>query len=286
MTPANSLRQVLKLCLLPYGVITRDRRPGVTILGYHRVAGRTTTQLDLPHPLFEWQMAYLRRERTVVNLDDVAATAGVGAKARDAVVITFDDGYGDVYDHAFPILRRYRLPATIYLATAFIEEGRPFPVEASGSTGGLARPLTWDQVRTMQRSGLITIGAHTHTHADLSALGVAGVAREVEESNRLIALRVGVPPIHFAYPWGRTSAASRTVVSRTYRTAAVGGTRKNPYASLDLSALRRVPVQRSDGRVFFKLKVESYLQGEDWVRTRADRRRRLWPDTSPVDGTR
>jgi len=271
---ADLALRLTKVALLPYGWVARERRPGVTILVYHRVGGGTAAQLDLPTELFEWQLRYLKEHCAVVALDGVVDIArGRRALSDDSVAITFDDGFEEVYHHAFPLLRRYELPATVYLTTAAVEHHQPFGVLARGESRR-GRPLTWAQAAEMVASGLITIGAHTHTHLDLSSLSEAEIEREIADSNQLITARLGLAPLHFAYPWGHTSEAARRVVGRVYQTAAVGGSRKNPYATIDLTSLLRVPIQRSDARWFFRLKLGSYLLGEEWMRAIGDARRR------------
>lgn len=270
MRTADLPLQLAKLALLPYGAVARERRPGVTILVYHRVGGGSGRQIDLPLDLFEWQMRYLRERCHVVALGDVVGIAEEGKSfPHDVVVITFDDGYGDVFRNAFPILRHYGLPSTVYLATAYVESGCLFPFEAALAQVRRGRSLTWDEAGEMQASGLVTFGAHTHTHPDLGSLTGAEIAEEIERGNDLIARRLGRPPLHFAYPWGRASVRAAAAVRRAYRTAVLGGTRTNPYGAIDLLALRRVPIQRSDARFFFRLKLDSYLVGEEWFRGRS-----------------
>jgi peptidoglycan/xylan/chitin deacetylase (PgdA/CDA1 family) len=273
MVARDLLEQLVKVSLLPLGALRRDRRPGVTVLGYHRVAGGSARPIDLPAGLFAWQVDYLRAHYRVVSLDEVVTIAREGkAYPDDVVALTFDDGYEDIYYHALPILRRHRVPATVYLATAYIDSGRPFPFEAALRSPQQGRSLSWAQAREMQESGLITFGAHTHTHADLTALSPRRIGEEIAAANALIAARLGAPPVHFSYPWGRRSAAARAMVDAVYRTAAVGGTRKNPYGDIDLGALQRVPIQRSDGRGLFRLKLRSYLSAEEWFRGTGVRR--------------
>jgi peptidoglycan/xylan/chitin deacetylase (PgdA/CDA1 family) len=260
--------QAVKLALLSYGAVARDRRPGIIVLVYHRVGGTSDRQIDLPVELFDWQMRYLRERYRVISLDQAVAIAEESRAPREeTVAITFDDGYEDIHRNAFPILRKYALPATIYLATAYIENGQHFPFEARLAQEKRGRPLTWAQAAEMAASGLVTFGSHTHTHADLSILTVSKVLREVERSNALITERISRPPAHFSYPWGKWSPGARQVVRESYRTVAIGGTRVNPYGGIDLHALRRVPIQRSDGRFFFRLKLGSYLVGEEWFRS-------------------
>ncbi|HEV8339857.1 MAG TPA: polysaccharide deacetylase family protein [bacterium] len=282
MIARDLLEQLVKCCLLPVGALRRDKRPGVMVLGYHRVAGGSARPIDLPADLFAWQVAYLHAHYRLVSLDEVVRVAREGrAYPDDLVALTFDDGYEEVYLHAFPILLRYRVPATVYLATAAVEEGRPFPFEAALPPQLQGRPLSWAQAREMKRSGLITFGAHTHTHVDLTSLPLRLAEEEIRRANALIAERLGAPPAHFSYPWGLFSGETRALVDRNYSTAVIGGTRKNRFGAIDLGALQRVPIQRSDGRALFRLKLSGYLFAEEWLRGGAGPVRSAGPEAVP-----
>ncbi len=282
------LRQVVKLAVLPYGLIWRDRRPGAVILVYHRVGGGTRTEIDLALDLFARQMAYLRRHCQVSSLDAVVEEfrqGRLGERSSDLVVVSFDDGVREVYDHAFPVLRDQAIPVTLYLATQYLEAARPFPFRgypASGRQG--AQPLSWDQVGRMMESGLVTLGSHTHTHRDLSRLSPAAVEEELEHADGLIRRRLGVTPAHFAYPWGRPAAAAHDLIAARYRSVALGGTGRNPFTRFDPAALVRCPIQRSDGYWLFPLKLRSYLDGEEWFRRAAHlgEREREAPGAEPA----
>ncbi len=268
----NLAASLVKLGVLPHGVVFRERRPGVVILIYHRVGGGTRSDIDLPLAVFERQMAFLRQHCAISSMDAlldevVSGTLRTSTVSPDRVVVTFDDGVEEVYTQAFPVLRRYGISATVYLATRFIEEQRPFrfPGYLGESSDG-ARPLTWAQVRAMVASGLVTVGAHTHTHADLTRLTLTAVEEELEQSKRLIERRLGVSVAHFAYPWGAESTAVKRLVARRFRTAVLGGSGKNVLPIVDPLALRRRPVQQSDGFFFFRLKLASFLDGEEHIR--------------------
>ncbi len=106
----------------------RRRGEGAAILSYHRVlrAGDAypRRQMAVSADLFDAQMAYVARAYRVVSLGDVPALLASGSPIPPrTVAITFDDGYADNYDVAFPALRRYGLPATVFLATDFIGTG-------------------------------------------------------------------------------------------------------------------------------------------------------------------
>jgi peptidoglycan/xylan/chitin deacetylase (PgdA/CDA1 family) len=119
----------------------------------------------------------------------------------------------------------------------------------------------------MQESGLITLGAHTHTHPDLRQLVTSQVEEEIGISNELIERNSGVRPQHFAYPKGYWAANAEPVIKGSYETATLGA--GPPVDSrMDRYRLSRVPVQRSDGLFFFKRKIVGGMRLEEWTRSR------------------
>ena len=95
----------------------------------------------------------------------------------------------------------------------------------------------------------------------------AQVAEELETSDGLIEQRIGVVPRHFAYPWGYWSATAETLVVERYATAALASV-GSITMDTDPFRLPRLPIQYSDGVVFFKQKVRSGLRAEEWARQR------------------
>lgn len=106
--------------LFPY--VSRRRLPNFQILTFHRL----TSQPDpffpgLPVEIFANQVEFLARHYTLADLAGLIRQLDNGrAIPKNAVVLTFDDGYRDNYEFAFPILQRYQIPATIFLTTAFV----------------------------------------------------------------------------------------------------------------------------------------------------------------------
>jgi peptidoglycan/xylan/chitin deacetylase (PgdA/CDA1 family) len=182
------------------------------------------------------------------------------------VVVTFDDGTPDFVEEALPILVRHRVPATLYLATDFVERGRPFP--------GSGAPLSWSALADAVSTGLVTVGSHTHTHALLDRVPATEVDGELDRSIGLIGERLGVECRHFAYPkaLAPTPAADRAVRAR-FASAALAGTRANIYGRTDPYRLARSPVQVDDGLGFFARKVDGGMRMEDDLRRLVNRRR-------------
>lgn len=97
-------------------------RRGVRILMYHRFGPRGTFRRVDP-AVFDRQLAYLRRHFVPGRLSDVVARlrSGLPIEPR-TVVVTVDDGYGDFAEYAYPLLERYRVPATLFLVSEFVEQ--------------------------------------------------------------------------------------------------------------------------------------------------------------------
>lgn len=267
----------MKLGVLPVGLAFRERRPGVVILIYHRVGTGNRSEGDLARRVFARHMAYLRTHYQLGSIDAVERAESQPGGA-DTVIVTFDDGAQNIYEHAFPILYEHKIPATIYVTTKYVEERRPFDFGEYGRGVPNTMPLSWGQIGDMVGSGLITIGAHSHTHPDLTRLSAQAIHGELERSRQLIADRLGTMPRHFAYPWARWTERVREIVGQYFFTAAAAGGGKNLPGAFDPLALRRRPVQRTDGDWLFRLKLASYLDGEEYVRNLADRWRRFARD--------
>jgi len=100
------------------------RRSAFPILKYHRVNDEGDPFFpSVSTELFEQQMAVIARVYTVLPLEELTDRMARSAVPRNALAITFDDGYRDNLTHAAPVLARYGLPATIFLATGFIGTG-------------------------------------------------------------------------------------------------------------------------------------------------------------------
>lgn len=246
----------VRWAVLPYHVLRRDRRPGVIVLAYHRIGGGTPAETDLPAELFERQIRYLKRRFRVAALDELPRLRGSGGGA-DAVVVTFDDGFVETYAVAYPLIRRHQIPVTVYLPAAYIEAQRPFDFGVFATMEPRPMPMTWEQAREMAASGLVTIGAHTNTHADFSITPAPEARREMEACDALIERRLGARPRHFAYPWGRWSADTQALAAARYRTIALTMPGKNAYETLDCARLYRLPVIQSDGFWRFLVRVRS-----------------------------
>lgn len=231
-----------------------SRRPGrgASLLIYHRVGGGSPDERDVMTSRFVEQLDVLRRH-DVVSLDEALDRAEAGDDSP-VVVLTFDDGFADVYENAWPHLRARELAFTLYLASGMIGSVMSW----DGSTARSSGPaLSWDQVREMSASGLCTLGNHTDTHVRPALLD----AGELDRCQDAVFAHTGVRPRHFAFPWGVAVPAMRRELADRFRSSVTGEVgRVLPGA--DRLALPRIPVRASDPTAFFAAKLSGALVPE------------------------
>ena len=230
--------------------------PGPRMLIYHQIGAGTDRQMDLPIEMFRGHVKWLLDHGRIVGFGDALSGAD-DPDSSSTYVLTFDDGYADFYENAFPLLADRGIPFTLYLTTGHIETGK---VLHPGD-----RPLSWDQVNEMLETGLVTLGAHTHTHPDLRGMAIDRIEDEIGQSNQLIELRTGQEPRHFAYPKGYWDEKADKVVRGEYDTAVLGAGAPVSQAT-DPFMIGRVPVQQSDGHFFFTRKMARGMRLEERVR--------------------
>jgi len=241
---------------------------GITVLIYHRVGGGSDSEVDLQPSLFAQQLRVLRGSCRLLTLDDAVAElqCPAPAQALPGVVLTFDDGTADFCDIAVPLLVEHGVPATLYVATQFVDDGTEFPWGAP--------PTSWAALRDAMSTGFITVGSHTHSHWLLDRLDAAAVEADLDRSIDLIGEHLGAAPAHFAYPKAMPGSPSAEVaVRRRFRSAALASNRVNRPGNTDLHRLSRTPVQCRDGIEFFTAKAHGGLRLEGELRSIAARLR-------------
>ena len=132
------------------------------------------------------------------------------------VVLTFDDGFCDVFDHALPLLRQYRLRSVLFLVSDLLGKFNEWQL----MKGDVEEPLMdAAQVREWLSSGQ-QIGSHTKTHPRLTQIPPATAREEIFGSKKALEDRFGIPIDNFCYPYGEWNEAVRDlVIEAGYKTA-------------------------------------------------------------------
>jgi peptidoglycan/xylan/chitin deacetylase (PgdA/CDA1 family) len=188
---------------------------GVSILIYHSVSqdgpGFITDSVAGP----EKHLRFIKgRGLRTVFASEVPAL--LAAREGNAVCVTFDDGYRDNYLHAFPLLKRYGVKATLFLITDLVGGSR-------SDRFGTVRPMLGEaEIREMLASGLVELMPHSKTHLHLDTLSLEEAEREIAESKEAVEKITGKPSTIFAYPYGDFNPETVGIVKKLGFSAALG----------------------------------------------------------------
>lgn len=171
------------------------------VLLYHHVDDNTPKSTSVTPAQFEAHMAYVHENFIVKPLDEVITALRNHTPLPDkTVVITFDDGYDNIYKNAHPILRKYGMPYTIFINPDVI--------------GKQGNQLTWNEVSAMQKEG-VSFANHTLDHLHMlnklpnesQAGWLERVWQNVEQAEADIAKHTGQSLRYLAYPFGEYNQA-------------------------------------------------------------------------------
>ncbi|MCW7539775.1 polysaccharide deacetylase family protein [Aquabacterium sp. A7-Y] len=227
-----------------------DHYQTVPILCYHRF-GTGGGKMAVSTANFAAQLDWLaRNDYHVIRLEQlVAYLEGRQQLPKRSVVLTIDDGFESVHRHAWPLLRRYGFPATLFVYSDFIGGGEA---------------LDWDQLKELSDSGLIDIQAHSKTHRNLldRLPGQSEVAyremlkQEAQAPRELLERRLKTRVKHYAYPYGDANeAVLETLTRQRYELAVTVNPGGNAFFAQPLM-LRRSMIYRDDDLEAFKAKLQ------------------------------
>ncbi len=222
------------------------------VLMYHHVgaaADGVRATLSITPKQFSTQVSWLKDHGyTGICARDWLAWCREGARLPSKpVLITFDDAYADIAEHALPVIERAGFGCTVYVVTGHIGG-------TNNWDGDVYRvPLmTAEQIRTWAVRGM-EFGSHTHSHADLT-LSAVDFAAEITRSGDELAELVEREVVSFAYPYGRYSDAVREAVEERFPIA-FGVLEGMNTLRTDLSCLRRTMVKPTESLFEFGLRV-------------------------------
>ncbi len=222
----------------------------VPIAMYHSVnpVMRQEIKLLIVSPeTFERQMRFLKSHHyNVLPLESLATLIKNKKKILPkTIALTFDDGYKDNYIYAFPILKKYHLPATMFIITDEV---------------GRADRLSWDEIKTMQDSGIITFGSHTLGPEPLINIkSEQDLKKQIFDSKKILEGKLGRPINAFSYPEGRFNDKIRQLVVDAGYGLAVAGNPGKKFANDDIFALKRLRIsENANNLLIFWVETSSY----------------------------
>lgn len=184
------------------------------ILMYHAFgdANERASRFVVPVQVLEQQLAWLKHHGyQFISLGEyVCSLRHHRLPPARAVIVTLDDGYADNLALALPVLKKYDVPATLFVVSAKVGQVNDWDTASELSGRAL---LDWSELKTMARAG-IEIGAHSRTHAALVNFAEEQVCYEIAGSRAELAQALEIPISLFAYPYGETNQQVQAVAER------------------------------------------------------------------------
>ena len=207
------------------------------VLAYHKVTRFELGGTWVSAPRFIRQIdALLADGFHFIDEDSfLAALDGERTAGEREVLLTFDDGYLELLDHAIPALDERGIRALLFLVTDFVGKENTWELALPWRR---AAHMGWDEAADLGRRGF-SFGSHSRTHRDLTRLSAAEAADELEGSKAELEARLGTPARSFSYPFGRTSAALGAAAERAGYRAGFTLCRPRPALPIERFALRR-----------------------------------------------
>lgn len=231
------------------------------VLMYHMVRehipGAKFNKLRVRPTEFDKQVAWLKSEGFhFVTMQELQKNWG--KHPEKTIAITFDDGYLDNLNNAYPILKKYQAKATIYVVVDRHDRDWSIYKKANHNSGELAREpkLSDEQVKFLAETNLVEIGSHTMTHANLNNLDEIECQTELLQSKIQLEQLVGKSVTSFAYPFGIYSARDVELAKQAGYTNAVTTEEGIDSEYPDFMQLRRIKISGKDSMFSLKLRLK------------------------------
>jgi peptidoglycan/xylan/chitin deacetylase (PgdA/CDA1 family) len=228
----------------------------IPVLMYHHVNPHDEDRFTVTPEVFEGQMAHLvKAGYKALSLDELYSfIKGELILKQKAIVITFDDGWLDNYIYAFPVLKKYKLRATFFLITDWIEkasenfDGIPPSIPNHEESKVLVDNgeknnviLSWGLIKEMADSGLIDFFSHSASHKISIDLSESDIHQELEESKRILEQRIGGHCHYYCWPHGEYNKLSLSIARKTGYKALFTSERGVVQVGSDPFLIKRIP---------------------------------------------
>jgi peptidoglycan/xylan/chitin deacetylase (PgdA/CDA1 family) len=202
------MKHLITALLLSSLMLTAQAQSHFNVLVYHHVSESSPASTSVSPEQFREHLSFFKDNNyPVVALDEALNTLAAGNELpKNAIAITFDDAYRSIYLNAFPLLKEYKVPFTVFAATDPIDQN-------------FNDMLSWDQLREMKAWGAI-IANHTKDHSylvrhrSLDALWQQETKSNIEHAQQRLIEELGDDvPKWLAYPYGEFSQSLQSLLA-------------------------------------------------------------------------
>ena len=222
----------------------------IPILMYHSI-GSSKNNLSVSINNFEKQMNFMKKNNyktiSFKNLDTLN-------KSHKYFIITFDDGYEDVYDNALPIMKKFGFHSICYFVTNLI--GFHNVWDENQDNFNKLNLMNTEKIRSWLNNGM-DIGSHTATHKNLTILNSEEKKSEIELPKKYFKDTFSINVNSFSYPFGKFDEEALNLVKKFYNNAVTTQRSRYKIDKFPIYTLPRVPINKSTNMFKFFLKINT-----------------------------
>lgn len=242
----------------------------IKILMFHRVV--TDEYLARKHPYclhvseFRRHIEWLDQHGFVpITLEDYRLFCdGQLDLPRKPIILTFDDGYLDTYEVAFPVLNEFGMKGVVFALGDRSVKNNTWDWKYNGSHAPL---MENHHILELSEAGM-EIGAHSMTHPKLTALDERTAWNEISRSRILLEIVLNKPVLSFSYPYGFVNKAVKKMVSEAGFTHACSVWSGPLLFGRDNYELRRIPILNSSTTISLAMKLSAPFRYYSWLRSK------------------
>ncbi len=253
-----------------------ELQPSIKVLMYHRVVS-DDKHLDL----YSWNVtvSQLRKHLsllskwgyTCINFEDYELfQRGKLNLPRKPVIMTFDDGYDEVFLNALPVMKEFGARATAFVLGDRSIKTNTWDVQSGFEGAGL---MDQRQIMEIRKAGF-EIGSHSMTHSDLTSVSDRKAWDEIARSKGMLEDLLGAAVVSFAYPFGAANDSTERFVREAGYDYGCGVYSGPPKFAQDKFNIRRIPITRKTNSLDFALKILTPYEYYEWVRWETGQRLR------------
>jgi len=240
--------------------VFNDKRR-IAIISYHSISHDSNRYIITPET-FTSQMEFIRENYQIIRLNRIRDAFFDGEKDATKIIITFDDGFKNFFEFAYPTLKKLSIPSTIFIPTGFIGSSNLWDMHKNFYTK--INIMNSKQLLALSQECLVDFGSHTVSHLSMRNLCAEKMMREAVDSKKKLEDLFGFGINMFAYPYGQlddiSGETTRTLLDAGYEIAVTS--RWGTLQSLNgMLKLKRIFFKEKDSYDDLRTKIEGQY---DW----------------------
>ncbi len=225
----------------------------IPILMYHAI-GKNSSNLSISLENFDKQMRYMKKQNyNTISFDKI----NFNKDKNKHFIITFDDGYENVYYNALPILKKYNFVATCFFVTEYTGSYNVWDERKKNFIK--QKLMNIDQIKDWVNSGMLA-GSHTLTHPNLKNIPYDNKIKEITESRSYLNKLLSINIDSFSYPFGSYDIESIEIVKKFYKFAVTTNRSRYIKNKFSNNLIPRIPINNNNNLFKFYLKTQTIYE--------------------------